>query len=410
VVTSSASVLPALLVRPMPGRRSVAAGVWFARGAAHDPASLAGCTHLLEHLTLRRCGDRDRRSLARLVDRLGGDVDAWTSSELMGVSVQTTRDALDDALDLLVDAVAAPTFDPRDVELERRVIQAELELVEDDPAELVEETLLEAAWGRHPLARPVIGTAASLARLKPSIMRRHHANLMRPGRVVASVAGDVEITEVEARLRRLPLGLAPAPPRLPPLRWCAHHRRAGRQLGDQVHARLAFPAVAAADSQAPAFSVLSRLLGVGSSSRLFQRLREEEGLTYDIWSGLVLRHLGGLLEVGWACAGEVFPEVWRLVREELQRLPQTVEPEEVEVAKEGLARGLEMDAESPSGLCSLDVSELLQRGRPFDLDAAVAETMAVTPEGVRDLAERHLRLERMASAICGPENLALQVA
>lgn len=394
----------------MPGRQSVAAGVWFAHGSAHDPHTLAGCTHLLEHLTLRRCGDRDRRSLARLVDRLGGDVDAWTSSELMGVSIQTTCDALDDALDLLVDAVAAPTFDPHDVELERRVIQAELELVEDDPADQVEETLLEAAWGRHPLARPVIGSSASLARLKPSIMRRHHASLMRPGRLVAAVAGDVDAREVQARLGRLPLGLPPAPPRLPPLRWCAHHRRTGRQLGDQVHARLAFPAVGAADPQVPAFSVLSRLLGVGSSSRLFQRLREEEGLTYDIWSGLVLRNLGGLLEVGWACAGEVFPEVWRLVREELKLLPQTLEQEEVEVAREGLVRGLEMDAESPSGLCSLDVSELLQRGRPFDLDAGVAETMAVTLDEVRTVAERHLRLEGMASAICGPENVALQVA
>lgn len=388
----------------------MAAGVWFAHGSAHDPQTLAGCTHLLEHLTLRRCGDRDRRALARLVDRLGGDVDAWTSSELMGVSIQTTRDALDDALDLLVDAVAAPTFDPHDVELERRVIQAELELVEDDPADQVEETLLEAAWGRHPLARPVIGSSASLARLKPSIMRRHHASLMRPGRVLAAVAGDVEPAEVQARLGRLPLDLPPAPPRLPPLRWCAHHRRTGRQLGDQVHARLAFPAVGAADPQVPAFSVLSRLLGVGSSSRLFQRLREEEGLTYDIWSGLVLRNLGGLLEVGWACAGEVFPEVWKLVREELQLLPQTLETEEIEVAREGLVRGLEMDAESPSGLCSLDVSELLQRGRPFELEAAVSETMAVTLDEVRAVAERHLRLEGMASAICGPENVALQVA
>ena len=129
----------------MAGRRTMAAGVWITRGAAHDPAPIAGATHMVEHLTLRRCGEHDRRSLALAVDRLGGEVDAWTSSELMGVSINTTVDALGDALDLLAEAVLTPTFEPEDVELERRVTHAELDLVADDPAERVEEVLLSAA-------------------------------------------------------------------------------------------------------------------------------------------------------------------------------------------------------------------------------------------------------------------------
>ena len=133
-----ASLPPALLIQTTPGRETVAAGVWITRGAAHDPPTIAGATHLVEHLTLRACGGHDRRTLARLVDRLGGEVDAWTSSELMGISINTTVDAVGDALDLLVDAVLSPTFDPDDVELERRVTRAELELVADDPAERVE--------------------------------------------------------------------------------------------------------------------------------------------------------------------------------------------------------------------------------------------------------------------------------
>jgi predicted Zn-dependent peptidase len=89
---------PALLVRPTPGRTTVTAGVWLAAGSAHESRAVAGATHMVEHLTLRRCGGRDRFALARLVDRLGGDVDAWTSAELMGVTVQTTVDALDEGL------------------------------------------------------------------------------------------------------------------------------------------------------------------------------------------------------------------------------------------------------------------------------------------------------------------------
>jgi len=210
---------PALLVHATPGRRTAICGVWITCGSAHEPSSLAGATHLVEHLTLRRCGGHDRRSLAELVDRLGGDVDAWTSFELMGVSVTTTVDALADGIALLVDAVLEPSFDPADVELERRVAQAELELIADDPAERVEEGILRAAWGDHPLARPVIGSAETIGGLTPDRLRSHHQSLIQPGRVLAAVVGDVEPSWAAEQLRRLPLGSFPSPPELPELAW-----------------------------------------------------------------------------------------------------------------------------------------------------------------------------------------------
>jgi predicted Zn-dependent peptidase len=268
-----ASVPPALLLQTTPGRETVAAGVWITRGAAHDPHSIAGATHLVEHLTLRACGAHDRRMLARLVDRLGGEVDAWTSSELMGISINTTADATGDALDLLVDAVLSPTFEPDDVELERRVTRAELELVADDPAERVGEALLKAAWGEHPLARPVIGTFETLDELTPKVLRDHHAALLQPGGMVAAVAGDVSPDEVASRLSRLPLSQIPSVPELPPLSWRGAHLDLSREGTDQVHARLAFEAIAVSDPRIPALVILNRTLGDGASSRLFQRLR-----------------------------------------------------------------------------------------------------------------------------------------
>ncbi|MCU0235019.1 MAG: insulinase family protein [Thermoanaerobaculales bacterium] len=401
---------PALLVQPVPGRRTIAAGIWITRGAAHDPSSLAGATHLVEHLTLRSCGGRSRHSLALAIDRLGGEVDAWTSSELMGVSINTTVDAVDEALDLIVDAVTSPTFAPDDVALELRVTQAELELVEDDPADQVEEAMLRAAWGRHPLARPVIGTRESLARLTPVNLRRHHQTLLRPGGMLAAVVGDVEPAAVAARLARLPLALPAQPPPLPALRWRGSHLDLSREGTEQVHARLGFEALAAGDPRVTALVILNRCLGDGAASRLFQRLREDEGLTYDVWSGPVLRRLGGLLEIGWACAPAAFADALRLIREELARIARDLEDGEVEAAREGLARGLEMDLESPGGLCTLDVGEVLDRGRRFDPEAARRELAAVTVAEVRDLAAELLRPERMASAVSGPEGAAIRVA
>ena len=408
--TMTGSSPAALLVRPLPDRRAVTAGVWIVHGAAHDPETEAGATHLLEHLTLRRCGAHDRLSLARLVDRLGGEVDAWTSAEVMGVTGNTTRDAAGDLLDLLVEAVTSPSLAREDVELERRVALAELDLLLDDPAELVEEALLHAAWGDHPLARPILGSRETLRRLGPRALARHRTRLVAPGRLLVAVAGDVQPAAVAERVARLPLTRPPTAPPLPSLRWIGGERRVERPGVEQVHARCAFPVPGAGDPSLPVVSVLERLLGGGASSRLFQRLREEEGLVYDVWSELVIRQPGGLLEVGWASSPDAFPEVRRLVVEELSRAARTVTGDEVAVAREGLRRSLRLDADSPSGLCSLDVAEVLDHGRRFDLDRAEAELEAVQLGDVCEMASRILRPEAMARAVCGPEGVAERVA
>lgn len=403
------AVPPSLLLTAMPGRETIAAGVWVNRGAAHDPHELAGASHLVEHLMLRACGDLDRRSLASRIDRLGGEVDAWTSSELMGISINTTLDGLRDALDLLVNAVLEPTFAADDVELERRVTLAELALAADDPVERVEEGLLEAAWGEHPLARPVIGTRRTLASLGPEQLRRHHAGMVRNGSMVAAVVGDVPHRASVDGLARLPLSEPPRALALPELVFRGRHLTLHRDGQDQVHVRLAFEAPAVGDRRIPALLILNRLLGDGASSRLFQRLREDAGLTYDIWSGPLLRRQGGLLEVGWACSNEQFPDSWRLVLETLDRAAHDISGDEIEVARQGLLCGLQMDLESPAGWCALDVGEVLERGRRFDPQRACREVGSVTLEEVRALAVDVLRPDRMASAVCGPEGVASRV-
>jgi len=365
---------------------------------------------MVEHLTLRACGGHDRRSLALTVDRLGGEVDAWTSSEMMGITLNTTVDALGDALDLLVDALLTPTFKPEDVELERRVTQAELDLLADDPAARVEEALLQAAWGKHPLARPVIGSHKTLAGLTSAVLENHHASLVQPGGLLAAVVGDVTSEEVVERLARLPLAEDPRVASLPALRWRGERLDISREGTDQVHARLGFEAPAVGDPRVPALVILNRILGDGASSRLFQRLREEEGLTYDVWTAPVLRRLGGILEVGWACAPRAFQDAWKLVVEELGRVTGDIDSEEVEVAKEGLLRGLQMDVESPGVLCSLDVGEVLDHGRRFDPADARREFEEVSVEEVRQMAAEVLRPGCMASAVCGPKGVAVRVA
>jgi predicted Zn-dependent peptidase len=283
-------------------------------------------------------------------------------------------------------------------------------LVADDPAERVAEALLQAAWGAHPLARPVIGTVETLEAMTPEVLRQHHATLIRPGCMVAAVVGDVAPDEVASKLARLPLDETVTVPELPPLVWRGADLDLSREGTDQVHARLAFEALSVSDPRTPALAVLNRTLGDGASSRLFQRLREDEGLTYDIWSGPVLWRLGGFLEVGWACSPPAFADSWQLVLEELSQFARDLRHEEVEVAKEGILRGLRMDLESPAALCALDVGEVLERDRRFSPEVACRELAAVTHEDVQRLAAEILRPDHRASAVCGPEGAATRVA
>jgi predicted Zn-dependent peptidase len=282
--------------------------------------------------------------------------------------------------------------------------------LKDDPAEQVEEELLRAAWGSHALARPVIGTSATLAGLTPASLRRHHATMIRPGAVLVAVAGDVTFEELRGFVHRLPLDRPVQPEQLPPVVWEGGHRVICRPGIDQAHVRLAFPALAAGDPATPALAVLNRILGVGSSSRLFQRLREVEGLTYDIWTSLGLRRAGGLLEVGWTCSPGVYDEVWGLVQEELRRIAVDLTDDEVAVTREGMVRGLVMDSELPAARCAMDVAELLDRRRRFDPQRARDEILAVTSEQARLLAAEILRPDRMAAAACGPDGLSVRVA
>lgn len=384
-----------------PGRQSVSVGIWIAHGAAHDPENFAGATHLVEHLTLRRCGGRERLDLARQLDRLGGDIDAWTSAESMGLSVQTTLDALPEALEILQDAILRPSFAPEDVSMEKQIVLAEQSLAEDDPSDRVGEAILKAAWGAHPLARPIVGSRKSISSLHPELLENHHrTQLLQPDKIVIGVVGDPRPGLVEEGLREIPLGKELKRSCLSTPSWMADSITINGSSVDQTHTRLAFPAVELQHPDALNFAVLSRILGGGNSSRLFQKLREDQGLCYDIWTASVLRSSAGLLEIGWASSSKHADRCWELVLAEVENLGESLSHIEVETAVQGMKRSLLMDAETPQGRAALDIGEILDRGRRFSLKRVLEELDAITREDLSRVAAQYLRPELMASAVC----------
>ncbi len=359
---------------------------------------------------LRRCGRRTHQEVARLIDRLGGAVDAWTDQEMTGLSAETTVSGAEEAVALLIDAIRSPTFDPPDVDLERQVALAELEMLADDPGDLADEALGRAAWGDHPLARPVIGSKQTLARLTPDALRRHRERLVQPGQLLVVVAGELTPAQVLSWLEPLPLEMPPALGRLPPVLWRGDRVGVERQAQGQFSVRYALATPGLTSPEVPALSLLNRLLGVGASSRLFQRLREELGLVYDISSGLLLRSQAGRLEVAWTCSPDQLERTRHEVLEQIAAVTETITDHEVSTVRDGMVRNLEMEFDDPSGRCGLEASELLQSGREFDLGRWRAELEAVDASMLRALAERLLSEVPVAEAWCGPPAGCEQVA
>jgi predicted Zn-dependent peptidase len=393
---------PVLLVEPLPGAATAAVGAWIRRGSAHEDDAVAGITHLLEHLLLRRCGARTPEAIAELIDSLGGAVDAFTTREACAVTAHVPAERLDEALGLILDAVFAPRFAPEDVELERKVVAAEFDLVQDSPAETAAENALRACWGEHPLARPVLGRREVVQNLQVADLARHHGRHFTTDNLLMVVAGPVQEERIATRLSTLPGGGAP-PRALAPLAWQPGVVVEERDGLEQIYANLVFPGLGATHPDILVLGVLHQLLGGGASSRLFRELRERLGLVYEIATSIYAATGGGVLDLTFSAPVRNVEACWDGIFTVLGEVGAGgVSEGEVELARRALIAGVTLGSEGTDALMEANAGEFMARGRRFDPRRVRRELEAVTREQVRALAARVVRLDLVAGAVCGP--------
>ncbi len=393
---------PILIVEPRPGA-TAALGAWVRTGSAHEPPALAGATHLLEHLLLRRCGRRTPEAIAELTDSLGGAVDAFTTRESCAVTAHVPAGRFDEALDLTLDALFRPVLVASEVDTEKSVVAAEFDLVQDSPADMAAERALAACWGDHPVARPVLGDRGIVASLGPSALERFHAERFTLDRLLLVAVGPVSERAIAARLAGLPEAAAPGPVLTPPS-WRAGVEVEHREGLEQVYVNLVLPGLPSGDPDAFPLGVLHHLLGAGNSSRLFRELRDRRGLVYDVESAVFSTSVAGVLEVTFSAPVRNLPACWDAVAGVLGEIAAgRIEDREVELARQALGAGVVLGTEGCDAVMEAHAGEQLSRGRRFDPAGVLAELYAVTPERVRALARRLVRLDLLAGAVCGPD-------
>ena len=400
------SVLPCgirLVTETMADVRSVAVAYWVGTGSRDEPDDLAGASHFLEHLLFKGTERRSAAAIAEELDEVGGDCNAFTTKEYTTFYVRLLSEHLSMGLDILSDIMWQPALRPADVEAERAVILDEILMHADEPADLASERWQAALFPGHPLGRDTLGAADSVQRLSPEDIRAFCDLHYRPANMVVSVAGDCSheaaADELERRFAGQRGGTAPV-------------RRAPgpesvtldvvRRPTEQAHVVYGARSVTRFDERRWPLAVLNHTLGGGLSSRLFQKVREERGLAYSVWSERAAYADAGSLAVVVGTAPEHVPEVLQIIEAELDLLAQSgVTGRELAVAKGNLRAEMLLSGEDSGARMSRIGASLLLHDEVLGVDEVLERIEAVTREQVLEVAGQLAAAPRTVSAV-GP--------
>jgi predicted Zn-dependent peptidase len=400
------SVLPSgirLVTETMADVRSVAVAYWVGTGSRDEPDELAGASHFLEHLLFKGTERRSAAAIAEALDEVGGDCNAFTTKEYTTFYVRLLSEHLPLGLDILSDIMWQPALRPSDVEAERDVILDEILMHADEPADLAAERWQAALFPGHPLGRDTLGTAASVPRISRDDIRAFFDAHYRPANMVVSVAGDCTHDAVAAELegRFAGTGGGAAPQRSAP-GPATVSLDVMRRPTEQAHLVYGARSVTRFDERRWPLAVLNHVLGGGLSSRLFQKVREERGLAYSVWSERAAYADAGSLAVVVGTAPEHVGEVLHIVEDELDLLAQSgVSERELDVAKGYLRAEMLLSGEDSGARMSRIGASQLLHGEVLTVDEVLARIQAVTTEQVLEVAGQMAASPRTVSAV-GP--------
>jgi predicted Zn-dependent peptidase len=383
-----------VLTERMPGVRSVTFGIWAGVGSRDETPAQAGASHYLEHLLFKGTPRRSATDIAEQMDAIGGEHNAFTSKEYTCFYARTLDRDLPLAVDVLADMVRSSIMAPADVDAERTVILEEIGMHADDPDDVAFELFAAALYGDHPLGRPELGTRTSIEAMTRDQLHDYWRRWYEPQNLVVAAAGNLDHDEVVAQVAEAFTG-APSPGAPGPVRTgptLAGGVTVRRRDTEQAHVVLGGGGLSRSDPRRFALGVFNVAFGGGTSSRLFQEVREKRGLVYSIGSFAVHYQETGAFAVHAGTSPRQVHEVLKIVRDETERvLADGLTEEEVERGKGhvkgSVVLGLEDSASRMIRLGKAETTgvELLT------VDETLARYDAVTVDDVQSVASEVLR-------------------
>ena len=396
-----------LVAEHMPHMRSVAIGIWVRAGSRGEPSELNGIAHFIEHMVFKGTSRRTAEQIAREMDSVGGLLDAFTSKEMVSFNAKVLDENLPIAFDVLSDLVLGPVFADEDIGKEKHVILEEIRMEDDNPESLAHEMLTQSFWRGHPLGAPILGTRATVKRFTRASVVNCFQRWYTPANTVITAAGNVRLESLLKLVGKSFAGLKTKPrtstnSHTAPL---THARLIARNKPalEQAHITLAVPSYPLAHPRRYAASVLNNILGGSMSSRLFQNIRERQGLAYAVFSELNPYSDAGMLSVYAGTGRSTTERVLRSIAGEFQRLKkELVAPEELRRAKDQLKGSLVLSLESPGARMSNLARQEIYFGRFFSVEELHASIEAVTAQDVQQTALEFFDPRKIAVTVVGP--------
>lgn len=312
-----------LTVDTIPGSNSVACGLFIPSGAVTETRDQFGLSHFLEHLVFKGTPKRTAHDIAIEIDVTGGDLNAYTTVEYTSIFAKVLADDARIALDLILDIAFNPSLESDDIELERGVILSEIAEYLDSPDEIAGVRSFQAAWGENPLARPVLGDQEVIKSISESKIREYHKTHYQSKESVLSVSGKANIEQITEILSGMGVEIEPLSGKsrisLPKPEFSPKKIYMDRD-SEQVYFTYLWPGPSLLDDTIAESLVLNVILAGSVSSRLFQRLRENEGLVYNISTMSSVNTSGGLIGVYGATQVQNFSKSHDIILKEIEDL------------------------------------------------------------------------------------------
>jgi len=384
--------------------RSVSIGIWIKAGSRDEDPAWNGISHFVEHMVFKGTAHRSAEEIARQVDSIGGNLDAFTAKECVCFNVKVLDEHIPIVMDILSDLVLNPVFDTNDIGRERGVILEEIKMDEDNPDYLVHEIFTQNFWKNHPLGQPILGTKETVRNFDREPVLKFYGERFIPGNLIVCAAGHLKHEEFVAAVARhfghmkaASNGFHSAQPEI-----SSRIITRNKKSLEQVQICIGVPSHPIAHVRRHASYILNTILGGGMSSRLFQNIRERQGLAYAIYSDLNPYRDTGCLSVYAGTSRESAVRVVESVVGEFKKLKQTpVSAEELRRAKDQLKGSLMLSLESSTARMSNLARQEMYFDRFYGLDELIEKIEAITIEDVSGLANEFFQTDRVAVTILG---------
>src|SRR5579884_1288865 len=393
-----------ILTEKMGHIRSVAMGVWIRTGSRHETPEINGISHFVEHMVFKGTKSRSAQLIAREVDAIGGNLDAFTGKETVCFNIKVLDEHVPVALDILSDLVLNPVFATDEISRERGVILEEIKMDEDNPDYLVHEIFAQNFWKDHPLGKPILGTKETVRRFERDVLLNVYDQRFKAADLIVCAAGSLSHAQfVELATRKfqhlLPTknGFQETAPKV-----ASRIVMRNKKSLEQVQICVGVPSYPIGHEKRYSSYILNTLLGGGMSSRLFQNIRERQGLVYAIFSDLNPYRDTGCLSIYAGTSRQSAEKVVRSIVKEFAELKRSPVPdEELRRAKDQLKGSLMLSLESSTARMSNLARQEMYFDRFFSLDELIERIEEVTAEDLHQLAQEFFRPELIAVTVLG---------